>query len=63
MTERRRTVLRAVGVTLLVIVGAAMGIAAIIGLGLLFWLAIKGLVIVVWRAIVDSIKESVTGRS
>lgn len=60
MTDRRRTVLKTVGVALLVLVGAVLGVAAIIGLGYLSWLAIRGLVIVVARAIVDSISESLS---
>lgn len=63
MSDRRRTALRVVGVTLLALVGIAIGLAAIVGIGWLFWLAIKGLVVVVWRAIVDSIKDSISGRS
>jgi hypothetical protein len=63
VSGRRRTALRVVGVTLLALAGIAIGIAAIVGIGLLFWLAIKGLVVVVWRAIVDSIKDSISGRS
>jgi hypothetical protein len=60
VTDRRRTVLKTVGVALLVLVGAVLGVAAIIGLGYLSWLAIRGLVIVVARAIVDSISESLS---
>lgn len=63
MTDRRRTVLRAVGVSLLALLGVAFGIAAIIGVGYLSFLAIKGLFIVVGRAIVDGIKDSLSGRS
>lgn len=50
--------LRAIGVGTGVVFGIAVGVAAIIGVGFLFWLGARGLVIVTWHAIVDGIKES-----
>jgi hypothetical protein len=58
-----RRLLRIVGVGLAVVLGAVVGVAAIIGVGLLFWLGAKGLVVVVWRAIVEGLKDSLSGKS
>jgi hypothetical protein len=58
-----RRLLVTVGVALGVIAAAAVGVAAIIGVGLLFWLGAKSLVVVVWHAIVEGIKDSLNGKS
>jgi 4-hydroxybenzoate polyprenyltransferase len=63
VNDAPRKALRGVGIALAVVVGVAAAIAAVIGIGLLFWLGIKGLFVVIGRAIVDGIKDSINNRS
>ena len=58
-----RRVIRIVGVAVAALIGVVVAVATIVGVGLLFWLGAKGLVVITWHAIVDGVKESVGGRS
>jgi hypothetical protein len=58
-----RGVLKTVGIVLGALVGLALAIVAVIGLGLLFWLLLREMAVAVGRAIVDAVKDAFNNRS
>ncbi|HZN16467.1 MAG TPA: hypothetical protein VFB78_19540 [Acidimicrobiales bacterium] len=58
-----RTVLKTVAIVLGGLVGLALAVAGVIGLGLLFWLLLREMAVAVGRAIVDAVKDAFNNRS